>query len=72
MELCFVILEKDPLQHSIELLLKRLWFLAKFRDKMIAHKAFHRYVVRAKQGGAQSANDNAKGPAHSAGAALRR
>ncbi|VDM79864.1 unnamed protein product, partial [Strongylus vulgaris] len=41
-------------------------------DKMVAHKAFHRYVVRAKQGGVQSANDNAKGPARSAGAALRR
>ncbi|ETN72032.1 hypothetical protein NECAME_14008, partial [Necator americanus] len=41
-------------------------------DKMVAHKAFHRYVVRAKQGGAQTANDKAKGPARSAGAALRR
>ncbi|EYB86762.1 hypothetical protein Y032_0273g972 [Ancylostoma ceylanicum] len=41
-------------------------------DKMVSHKAFHRYVVRAKQGGVQSANDNAKGPARSAGAALRR
>ncbi|EPB70172.1 hypothetical protein ANCCEY_10726 [Ancylostoma ceylanicum] len=39
---------------------------------MVSHKAFHRYVVRAKQGGVQSANDNAKGPARSAGAALRR
>ncbi|KAJ1359510.1 Vms-1p [Parelaphostrongylus tenuis] len=41
-------------------------------DKMIAHKAFHRYVVRAKQGGVQSVNDRSKGTAHSAGATLRR
>ncbi|VDM58300.1 unnamed protein product [Angiostrongylus costaricensis] len=41
-------------------------------DKMIAHKAFHRYVVRAKQGSVQSVNDRSKGAAHSAGAKLRR
>lgn len=41
-------------------------------DKLVAHKSFHRYVVRAKQGGAQSANDKTKGTAHSAGATLRR
>jgi hypothetical protein len=32
-----------------------------------AHKTFHRYTTRRKQGGSQSANDNAKGNAHSAG-----
>ncbi|ORY96273.1 hypothetical protein BCR43DRAFT_563626 [Syncephalastrum racemosum] len=40
--------------------------------KMIAHKTFHRYTTRRKQGGAQSANDNAKGAANSAGAQIRR
>jgi Bacteroidetes VLRF1 release factor/Ankyrin repeats (many copies) len=37
-----------------------------------AHKAFHRYTTRRKQGGSQSANDNAKGNAHSAGSSIRR
>ncbi|KAJ1355124.1 Vms-1p [Parelaphostrongylus tenuis] len=56
-------------------LLKQHWifqglcscYLFESRDKMTAHKALHRYVVRAKQGGVQS-----KGTAHSAGATLRR
>lgn len=39
---------------------------------VLAHKTFHRYTTRRKQGGAQSANDNAKGTAHSAGSGLRR
>jgi hypothetical protein len=39
---------------------------------VLAHKTFHRYTTRRKQGGSQSANDNAKGPAHSAGAWIRR
>lgn len=39
---------------------------------VIAHKTFHRYTTRRKQGGSQSANDNAKGAAHSAGSTLRR
>ena len=37
-----------------------------------AHKTFHRYTTRRKQGGSQSANDNAKGKAHSAGSSIRR
>ncbi|ORY85100.1 hypothetical protein BCR37DRAFT_378157 [Protomyces lactucae-debilis] len=37
-----------------------------------ATKGFHRYTTRRKQGGAQSANDNAKGAANSAGAQIRR
>lgn len=37
-----------------------------------AHKTFHRYTTRRKQGGAQSANDNAKGNAHSVGSSIRR
>jgi len=37
-----------------------------------AHKTFHRYTTRRKQGGSQSANDNAKGNAHSAGSSVRR
>ncbi|KAI7881155.1 hypothetical protein K492DRAFT_236801 [Lichtheimia hyalospora FSU 10163] len=40
--------------------------------KMVAHKTFHRYTTRRKQGGSQSANDNAKGAANSAGAMIRR
>jgi hypothetical protein len=39
---------------------------------VIAHKGFHRYTTRRKQGGSQSANDNAKGAAHSAGSSIRR
>ena len=39
---------------------------------VIVHKTFHRYTTRRKQGGAQSANDSAKGAAHSAGSSLRR
>lgn len=39
---------------------------------VLAHKTFHRYTTRRKQGGSQSANDNSKGNAHSAGASLRR
>ncbi|CAE6402134.1 unnamed protein product [Rhizoctonia solani] len=40
--------------------------------EIIQHKTFHRYTTRRKQGGSQSVNDNAKGPAKSAGAQLRR
>lgn len=39
---------------------------------VIAHKTFHRYTTRRKQGGAQSSNDSAKGAANSAGAQIRR
>jgi hypothetical protein len=39
---------------------------------VIAHKGFHRYTTRRKQGGSQSANDSSKGAAHSAGASIRR
>ncbi|CAJ0923824.1 unnamed protein product, partial [Mesorhabditis belari] len=42
------------------------------RGVLTLHKTIHRYTVRAKQGGAQSANDSKNGMAHSAGAALRR
>ncbi|KAL2813818.1 hypothetical protein BDW59DRAFT_27929 [Aspergillus cavernicola] len=40
--------------------------------RVIAHKTFHRYTTRRKQGGSQSANDSSKGAAHSAGSSLRR
>ncbi|RDW74326.1 putative C2H2 finger and ankyrin domain protein [Aspergillus mulundensis] len=40
--------------------------------RVIAHKSFHRYTTRRKQGGSQSASDAAKGAAHSAGSSLRR
>ncbi|PHH71919.1 hypothetical protein CDD82_6272 [Ophiocordyceps australis] len=39
---------------------------------VLAHKTFHRYTTRRKQGGAQSSNDSSKGNAHSAGSSLRR
>lgn len=39
---------------------------------VMAHKTFHRYTTRRKQGGGQAANDAAKGAAHSAGSSLRR
>ncbi|KFY62651.1 hypothetical protein V496_04481 [Pseudogymnoascus sp. VKM F-4515 (FW-2607)] len=39
---------------------------------VIAHKTFHRYTTRRKQGGSQSANDSSKGAANSAGAGIRR
>ncbi|RZC73151.1 hypothetical protein C5167_048636 [Papaver somniferum] len=39
---------------------------------VVAHKTFHRYVVRAKAGRQQSAHDGAGRTAHSAGASLRR
>ena len=41
-------------------------------DAPIAHRTFHRYVVRAKTGGRQSAKDATGKHAHSAGASLRR
>ncbi|KAF7716721.1 Uncharacterized protein PECH_008645 [Penicillium ucsense] len=40
--------------------------------KVIAHKTFHRYTTRRKQGGTQSASDASRGAAHSAGSSLRR
>lgn len=38
----------------------------------LEHKTFHRYTTRRKQGGSQSAMDQAKGKANSAGSSLRR
>jgi hypothetical protein len=38
----------------------------------VLHKTFHCYTVRAGQGGSQSASDNSRGHAKSAGASLRR
>lgn len=39
---------------------------------VLEHKTFHRYTTRRKQGGSQSASDNARGKAKSAGSSLRR
>lgn len=39
---------------------------------VIVSKTFHRYTVRKKQGGSQSASDNARGKANSAGSSIRR
>ncbi|KAI0010881.1 hypothetical protein F4779DRAFT_269546 [Xylariaceae sp. FL0662B] len=39
---------------------------------VLAHKTFHRYTTRRQQGGSQTANDSAKGAAHSAGSSIRR
>ncbi|KAL1363377.1 hypothetical protein HN51_011595 [Arachis hypogaea] len=41
-------------------------------DAVVAHKTFHRYVVRAKAGKKQSSKDASGRAAHSAGASLRR
>ncbi|XP_004492649.1 uncharacterized protein [Cicer arietinum] len=41
-------------------------------DTVVAHKTFHRYVVRAKAGKKQSSKDASGRAAHSAGASLRR
>jgi hypothetical protein len=41
-------------------------------DTVIQHKTFHRYVVRAKRGTAQSRHDSKGGQAHSTGANIRR
>ena len=40
--------------------------------KVLAHKTFHRYTTRRKQGGSQSTSDSSRGAAHSAGSSLRR
>ncbi|ODV82456.1 uncharacterized protein CANTADRAFT_20004 [Suhomyces tanzawaensis NRRL Y-17324] len=39
---------------------------------VIVSKTFHRYTTRRKQGGSQSASDNARGKANSAGSSIRR
>lgn len=39
---------------------------------VVVSKTFHRYTVRKKQGGSQSASDNARGKANSAGSLIRR
>lgn len=39
---------------------------------VLASKTFHRYTTRRKQGGAQSASDNARAKANSAGSTIRR
>ncbi|KAI5303754.1 hypothetical protein KEM56_007221 [Ascosphaera pollenicola] len=39
---------------------------------ILAHKTFHRYTTRRKQGGSQSAMDNSNRPASTAGSSLRR
>ncbi|KAI9079899.1 hypothetical protein K1719_038145 [Acacia pycnantha] len=41
-------------------------------DELVAHKTFHRYVVRARAGKKQSSKDATGRAAHSAGASLRR
>ncbi|KAH3675072.1 hypothetical protein WICMUC_002904 [Wickerhamomyces mucosus] len=40
--------------------------------EVLKHKSFHRYTTRRKQGGSQSASDNSRGKANSAGSSLRR
>jgi Bacteroidetes VLRF1 release factor len=51
---------------------KRQGGIEERQASVLAHKTFHRYTTRRKQGGSQSANDSAKGAAHSAGSSLRR
>jgi hypothetical protein len=52
--------------------LKRSGGIEERQARVLVHKTFHRYTTRRKQGGSQSANDSAKGAAHSAGSSLRR
>jgi hypothetical protein len=52
--------------------LKRPGGIEERQARVLVHKTFHRYTTRRKQGGSQSANDSAKGAAHSAGSSLRR
>lgn len=42
------------------------------RVVVLESKTFHRYTTRRKQGGSQSASDNARGKANSAGSSIRR
>ncbi|KZZ86913.1 Ankyrin repeat-containing domain protein [Ascosphaera apis ARSEF 7405] len=42
------------------------------QPQVLAHKTFHRYTTRRKQGGSQSAMDNSNRPASTAGSSLRR
>ncbi|KAI5309039.1 hypothetical protein KEM55_004231 [Ascosphaera atra] len=42
------------------------------QPRVLAHKTFHRYTTRRKQGGSQSAMDSGKGAASTAGSSLRR
>ncbi|PGH07415.1 hypothetical protein AJ80_08000 [Polytolypa hystricis UAMH7299] len=53
-------------------IIKKAGGIEERQARVLAHKTFHRYTTRRKQGGAQSANDAAKGAAHSAGSSLRR
>lgn len=51
---------------------KRQGGIEERQARVIAHKTFHRYTTRRKQGGSQSASDASRGAAHSAGSSLRR
>lgn len=53
-------------------LVKKQGGIEERQARVLAHKTFHRYTTRRKQGGSQSANDAAKGAAHSVGSSLRR
>ena len=48
-------------------LVKRQGGIEERQARVIAHKTFHRYTTRRKQGGSQASNDAAKGAAHSVG-----
>ncbi|KAJ3515996.1 hypothetical protein NLJ89_g1401 [Agrocybe chaxingu] len=63
---------EDEPEHEPESGQKRKAKKFKPDTEVLLHKTFHRYTTRRKQGGSQSTNDNAKGPAKSAGALLRR
>ncbi|OAX83618.1 hypothetical protein ACJ72_02018 [Emergomyces africanus] len=53
-------------------IIKRPGGVEERQARVLAHKTFHRYTTRRKQGGSQSAADAAHGAAHSAGASIRR
>ena len=67
------ILEKESFVTFIVMLAGGHFAAAVYKnEEVIAHKTFHKYVVRAKQGTSQSSSDNRGSKAKSAGANLRR
>ncbi|XP_076028896.1 tRNA endonuclease ANKZF1-like isoform X3 [Oratosquilla oratoria] len=77
--------EEEVIQHAMAVPYKCYWSILLIGgghfagavikgEEILAHKTFHSYTVRAKQGGSQSSKDNKNGNTHfnSAGSSLRR
>ena len=62
----------EPSYKQLEVKYKSMFFSLYFREKVLVQKTFHRYVVRAKRGTAQSRKDGQGNAPKSAGATLRR